>query len=52
MNSTVNRGFNQKALTGQGGMDNLEGGGQNFHMPNSTKNKNYHALVTGATQYN
>ena len=31
-------------------MNNLDD--SNFHMPNSTKNKNYHALVAGVTQYN
>ena len=49
MNSTMNRGFKQNTLTGERGMDNLN---TNFHMPNSTKNKNYHALVAGVTQYN
>ena len=45
----MNRGFKQNTLTGERGMDNLN---TNFHMPNSTKNKNYHALVAGVTQYN
>ena len=47
MNSTMNRGFKQNTLTNERGMDNLNN--NNFHMPNSTKNKNYHALVAGVT---
>ena len=48
MNSTMNRGFKQNTLTGAAAMDGL-GVQTNFHMPNSTKNKNYHALVAGVT---
>ena len=48
MNSTMNRGFRQQHLAAQRGMEDLNNG----YMPNQSKNKNYHALVTGVTQYN
>ena len=49
MNSTMNRGFNQNKLAGAAAMDIQT---NNFAMPNSTKNKNYHALVAGVTGFN